>query len=80
MRAYKYIFIFLLMVFIPYNAFAMEKIFYMSHSKKHDDIKSLQKYSDKIDILAPRFYGITEDLRLVCGIDEQLKKIIAEKS
>lgn len=75
----KYILLVFILGLLPCNAFAVEKIFYMSHSKKQDGIKSLQKYSDKIDILAPQFYGITEDLRLVGGIDEQLKKIITEK-
>ena len=55
-----------------------EKIFYMSHSKEKEGIASLEKNADKIDILATQFYGNSDKLELVGGLDAQLKKAIAQ--
>ena len=59
--------------------YSTEKIFYMSNLKEKVGIASLQKNSDKIDILAPQFYGVSADLKLVGSIDDDLKKVIAQK-
>jgi len=56
-----------------------EKIFYMSQSKEKEGIASLQKNANKIDILAPQFYGVSDKLQLVGGLDSQLKKAIQQK-
>ena len=46
---------------LPYKSFAvnysMERIFYMSQGKEKQGIASLESNTDKIDILAPQFYG-----------------------
>ena len=55
-----------------------ERIFYMSQLKEKQGIKSLQKNADKIDILAPQFYGISEKLKLVGGLDAPLQKVISQ--
>ena len=77
----KYFFIFLILgIFLtPFFCSAQEKIFYMSQLKESQGIVSLQKNSDKIDILAPQFYGISPSLKLVGGLDANLKNIIAQK-
>jgi len=58
----------------------IEKIFYMSENREQEGISSLEKNSDKIDIIAPQFYGISADLELTGGIDGKLKKIAKEKN
>jgi len=59
--------------------YRMEKIFYMSQGKEKEGIKDLQKYSNKIDILAPQFYAVSSKLILTGGLDANLKKIISQK-
>ena len=51
----------------------------MSNLKESQGIVSLQKNADKIDILAPQFYGISPSLKLVGGLDSNLKAVIAQK-
>ncbi len=67
----------------PFLCFAeqynYEKIFYMNQSGEKKGIKSLQKNSDKIDILAPQFYAVSDKLKLIGGLDNKLKKIISQK-
>jgi len=58
---------------------ATEKIFYMSQLKEKEGIASLQKNADKIDILAPQFYTVSANLKLVGSLDEKLKKVISQK-
>jgi len=82
MKSYKkYFFLFILPVFfaVPFLCFAEEKIFYMSQVREKQGIASLQKNTDKIDILAPQFFAINNKLKLVGGLDNNLKKIIEEK-
>ncbi|MCX6722420.1 MAG: glycosyl hydrolase family 18 protein [Candidatus Staskawiczbacteria bacterium] len=50
----------------------------MSHSKEQEGIKSLKANASKIDILAPQFYGVSEKLYFVGGLDAQLKKAISQ--
>ena len=57
-----------------------EKIFYMSESKEKEGIASLKINADKIDIIAPQFYGVTEKLKIAGGLSSNLKKIIKEKN
>ena len=68
---------------LPHESLAaqnsLEKIFYMSQLKEKDGIESLKKNADKIDILAPQFYGVSAKLKLAGGLDAQLKKIIKQK-
>ena len=56
----------------------MEKIFYMSQRKEKEGIESLIKNIDKIDILAPQFYAVSSELKLVGELDEGLQKAIKE--
>lgn len=51
----------------------------MSNLREKEGIESLKKNAEKIDILAPQFYGISTSLKLVGGIDSKLQKIIDEK-
>ena len=78
----KYFLLILLSVFLAAPilcvASTQEKIFYMSHSKEKEGIVSLQKNYDKIDILAPQFYGVSESLQLVGGLDATLKKTLRQ--
>lgn len=76
----KYFLILFCAVFFtaPLFCCATEKIFYMSHKYEKEGIVSL-KNSDKIDILAPQFYGVTSKLKLVGGLSEQMKKAILQK-
>jgi spore germination protein YaaH len=60
--------------------FSLEKIFYMSNLKEKAGIISLKNNADKIDILAPQFYGISEKLKLVGGIDDQLSQVIKKEN
>jgi len=55
-----------------------EKIFYMNQSGEKKGLISLQKNADKIDILAPQFYAVSDKLKLVGGLDAKLKKIISQ--
>ncbi len=55
-----------------------EKIFYMSQRKEKEGIESLKTNADKIDILAPQFYAVSSELKLVGGLDEDLQKEIKE--
>jgi len=57
----------------------MEKIFYMSQLKEKEGIISLKKNADKIDILAPQFYGVSAKLKLTGSLSNNLKKVIKEK-
>jgi len=79
----KYFLFFILFAFItaPFLCLAAstEKIFYMSQGKEKEGIVSLQKNADKIDILAPQFYGISAQLKLSGDLDAQLRKIISQK-
>ena len=52
-----------------------EKIFYMNQSGEKKGIASLKKNADKIDILAPQFYAVSDKLKLVGGLDNNLKKL-----
>jgi len=81
----KYLLIFLLAGFfsVPFlcsaSQYNMEKIFYMSQGKEKEGIVSLNKNADKIDILAPQFYGVSASFKLTGKIDSNLKKIINKK-
>jgi len=72
-----------LVFLLPQNVFGadynFEKIFYMSNLREKEGIESLKKNANKIDILAPQFYGVSTSLKLVGGIDSKLQKIIDEK-
>jgi len=57
----------------------MEKIFYMSGSKEKEGIASLKKNANKIDIIAPQFYGVSAKLKLTGALSNNLKKVIKEK-
>jgi len=59
--------------------FINEKIFYMSRKREQEGILSLQKNADKIDIIAPQFYDVSEELKLVGDLSPQLKEIIKQK-
>ncbi|MCX6722683.1 MAG: glycosyl hydrolase family 18 protein [Candidatus Staskawiczbacteria bacterium] len=61
------------------SASSMEKIFYMSQAREKVGIVSLKKNADKIDILAPQFFAISDKLKLVGSLDANLKKIISQK-
>lgn len=76
--------VFILAVFLlPSVIFAkedgFEKIFYMSQGKEKEAIASIKKNADKIDILAPQFFAVTADLKIVGKLDSQLKEIISQK-
>ncbi len=58
----------------------LEKIFYMSQAKEKEGIVSLKENIDKIDIVAPQFYGISSNLKLTGGLSTNLKKIIKENN
>jgi len=60
------------------NKQGIENIFYMSETKEKEGIKSLEENSDKIDILAPQFYGVSAKLKLTGGIDGNLKKALQQ--
>jgi len=83
-KLYKYILLLLLvLLFLParqnaQGAFVGEKIFYMSRSKESAGINSLQKNIEKIDIVAPQFYGVSENLKLVGGLTPKLEEAIKE--
>jgi len=85
----KYFFILLISVlfFTPAFAladekanFSMEKIFYMSQLKEKEGIESLKNNADKIDILAPQFYAVTDKLELAGGLDDELRGMIKQKN
>jgi len=84
LKLHKYILLFLtVLLFFPASqnaqgAFIVEKIFYMSRSKESDGIVSLKKNIDKIDIIGPQFYGISEGLKLVGGLTSELEEAIKE--
>jgi len=59
-------------------AAAPEKIFYMSQSKEEQGIESLKKNADKIDVVAPQFYGITGKLVFVGKLSVNLKQAISQ--
>lgn len=61
------------------NVVTYEKIFYMSESKEKEGIASLLKNYEKIDIIAPQFYGVSAKLELNGGLSNNLKNIIKEK-
>jgi len=70
-------FIFIAIFFTaPFFCSAQEKIFYMSRLHEKDGIASLLKNADKIDILAPQFYGITEKMKIAGGLDGKLRQAI----
>jgi len=50
----------------------------MSQGKEKEGIADVKKNAGKIDILAPQFYGISEKLKLVGGLDAQLQKVISQ--
>ncbi len=77
----KYSFIIILGLLLPAFCFAfdMEKIFYMSQRDEEQGIKSLEKNIDKIDIIAPQFYGINSQLKLMGGLNKNLKKTVESK-
>ena len=82
--AYFIVFFCFSVVFLmPAKIFAadynFERIFYMSQGKEKEGIASLQKNANKIDILAPQFYGVSAKLVLVGKLDAPLKKIIQQK-
>jgi len=76
----KYFLIILIFAFflLPFFSYASENIFYMSNLKEKEGIESLKVNADKIDIIAPQFYGVSTKLKLVGGIDEELKKSIRQ--
>jgi spore germination protein YaaH len=78
----KYFFLFFCLAFLIVPIFCLasvpEKIFYMSQGKEKEGIADIKSNSGKIDILAPQFYGISEKLKLVGGLDAPLQKIIIQ--
>lgn len=59
------------------DTYNFEKIFYMSQAKEKEGIAVLKANADKIDILAPQFYGVSAKLKLTGSLDENLKKVIS---
>jgi spore germination protein YaaH len=57
-----------------------EKIFYMSQLKEKEGIASLKKNSDKIDILAPQFYGVSAKMQLTGRLDANLTSVINQNN
>jgi len=85
----KYFFIFLISVLFIIPGFSIaneganfniEKIFYMSQLREKEGIESLKTNTDKINILAPQFYAVTDKLGLTGGLDAELKEIIKQKN
>ena len=70
--------LFFIFLITPFACSAIESIFYMSQLKEKEGIVSLQKNADKIDILAPQFYEVSENLKLVGDLDSNLKNIISQ--
>jgi spore germination protein YaaH len=62
------------------SASAIEKIFYMSQSKEKEGIVSLKKNADKIDIVAPQAFGVTENMKIIGKISNNLKQVIKDKN
>jgi len=57
----------------------IESVFYMSNLREKEGIASLKKNAEKIDILAPQFYAISNKLKLTGGLDANLKNVIKQK-
>ena len=58
----------------------LERIFYMSQLRRKEGIESLKKNANKIDVIAPQFYAVTDKLELAGGLDDELKQIISQKN
>ena len=63
----------------PFFCQASENIFYMSQGKEKEGIASFNKNFNKIDILAPQFYTVSDKLKLAGSLDANLKKVINQK-
>ena len=57
----------------------MEKIFYINQTGEKKGIISLKNNSDKIDILAPQFFAVTDKMKIAGKLDENLKEIISQR-
>jgi len=83
----KYFFLFSILILtsfcLPAEASAevgrVEKIFYMSQLREKEGIASLQKNADKVDILGPQFFTVTAGMKIAGKLDDNLKKVIAQK-
>jgi spore germination protein YaaH len=62
------------------SAAGMEKIFYMSQGKEKEGIASIQKNADKIDILAPQFFAVSDKMKILGKLDANLEKVIKQKN
>jgi len=62
------------------SAEGMEKIFYMSQGKEKEGIASIQKNADKIDILAPQFFAVSDKMKILGKLDANLEKVIKQKN
>ncbi|MFA6190412.1 MAG: glycosyl hydrolase family 18 protein [Candidatus Staskawiczbacteria bacterium] len=78
MKKYFILILFFVLFAIPFSGLARENIFYMSNLKEKEGIISLEKNADKIDIIAPQFYGVSSSLKLEGGLDDNLKKTIQQ--
>ena len=54
----------------------IEKIFYLSRGKEKEGIADIQKYAEKIDILAPQAYSVASDLNIYGSLSIELKKAV----
>ena len=77
----KGFFLILIVIFFnfPNFSFARENIFYMSQLKEKEGIVSLQKNAEKIDIIAPQFYGVSASMQLTGGLGNNLFQYAAGK-
>ena len=64
----------------PKQDYGNERIFYMSELKEKEGIASLKENADKIDIIAPQFYGVSAGLNLTGGLSKNLQKAIRENN
>jgi spore germination protein YaaH len=58
--------------------YSIEKIFYMSQGSEKQGIVSLENNADKIDIIAPQFYGVSAKFQLTGSLDDKLKAAIVQ--